>query len=311
MKNSLILIAMFSIVLAGCSSGDGGTSTVTPFIGGTEGLQIQFLPSEPPDTIQDDGKESFTIGIEAFNKGEDDIDKNEIIFKLKGIPPADLGATIDDLSVRPDEDILGREKNPDTGNTIESPPVLVNFGPFVYDRNLAGNIEKTFYVDACYTYETFAAADLCIKENLQDSTDTDICTISGTKNFVNSGAPVQVTKFEQFGAGTDAVRFSFAINKVGTGYLTRQNSECSDNRVDEGYVYVIVDTDMSNLKCSGWIDGTDTEGYVRVLEGEREINCKQVVDDNDKYDQVNIVDIHLIYDYSDTISKIVTIKSFE
>ncbi len=320
MKSAIIIFSMMLLFTACSSGGDSAPTTTSPWLGGTEGLRIEFLEGEPPTELLDNNEEPFSISIQVKNMGEDVVYEDEATFKVKGIPAVDLGVAPNDLIKGPGSDIEARRKNTDTGNPIESPPVFVSFEDLKYVPDLAGNLNREFFLEACYKYDTQATADLCIKENLRDTDDDKVCSIAGPKRFANSGAPVQITRFEEYGRGENSVGFTFEISHVGTqGLLYRLGTGCNDIPQNENRVEVRINVpsfEDGGLSCSGLTDKRTEEGWpvvgIKSIQGgPQEVNCEITLPEGEKFDGVTSVDIMLSYDYAQTIQKTVLIKSFE
>jgi len=315
MKKVIALLAFLMLLLTACGSSD--TKTVDnqrTFLGGTNGLLISFVEGEPPESVTDGGSTPFTISVKLENKGEHEVPANEAWVSLKGVNPTDFGATVATLTKSPlDENILANDINPDTGQRIDSPPVFVTLpttGQLNFGSSLSGNSVFPLQVDVCYYYETKATAPLCIKENLLDSQNTDVCTVSGIKDVQNSGGPVQITSFEEFSAGPDKVSFSFTVKNLGNGELSESGQQCDDSTAYENVVGLTVDAGLSGLTCSGLTDGqasgTKYTGNVKLTTGERVVRCTQTV--STSIDQIKIVNVAVDYGYQESVKKNLLVK---
>ncbi|MFH1589793.1 MAG: hypothetical protein ABIB43_04470 [archaeon] len=312
MRKTLILTFVLLLILASCT-----TNTVTPsnersFIGGTIGLLVNFVESEPPYEVTDGGEMPFTVSIKLENKGETEISRNDVLISLKGFDAPSFGTSASALvNQHPTEDILKNDINPDTGESINSPPVFFTFSDLNYGDSLAGNSVFPFVVDVCYKYQSKATSKLCIKENVLSSTD-DVCIVTGPKEVQNSGAPVQIISFDEFTAGKSAVSFSFKVKNVGNGLLSRASSACDQTTVAKDYVKISVDTGLSGLTCSGLSGGnslgTAYVGEVKLSTGERQIRCTQQLTPVDMVDKVMIVDMVVDYDYEESTRTDVLVK---
>lgn len=321
MKSTLILIISLALLFNACSGGSGDAPTFnSPYLGGNDGLDIKFLEGEPPNEILDQGEESFTVSIEVTNLGEDEILEDEAVFVLKGFTSSDLGVSPSDLVSGPGDIIEARRKNPETGYAIESPSVFVTFEDLKFLPDLAGTTSRTFHVEACYVYDTYATANLCIKENLRDTSDDSVCTISGSKEVANSGAPVQIVSFEEYGHGEDSIRFTFRIAHQNTfGDVYQWGTNCLDIPQNEERVEVRVRVPSfpdSSLSCSGLIDSRSEAdwsvvGTKSIQGGGQDVHCTLEVPEDMKTDAVVGAEIMVSYDFAQSISKEVTIKSYE
>ncbi len=316
MKKELIIVLVLLLALASCTN-SGGTvaSNERTFLGGTTGLIIAFAEGEPPAEVTDGGENPFLVTIKLENEGEYEIAKEDITLSLKGFDPADFGVTSAVIAqVHPLEDILRNEINPDSGAAITSPPVYVTIpttGELNFQNSLSGNNAFPFMVDVCYNYQTKATAPLCIKEDLLDSQNLDVCVVSGAKNVQNSGGPIQVVGFDEYTAGADKVTFTLTVKNIGNGKLSRASVSCDDAPIYENKLYLTVDAGMAGLTCTGMNGGVTvgTTGYggeIRLTAGERQVRCTQPV--LELIDKVKVVDVTIDYGYEESVSTNVLVK---
>jgi len=313
MRKELIIVFAFLFVLASCSNSGPVIDNERTFLGGTTGLLINFVEGEPPAEVTDGGATPFTTTIKLENKGEVMIPKENVTLTLKGFDSNDFSVTNPALlSIHPLADILKNDINPDTGAAINSPPEYVTFPTLNFGGALSGNSVFPFMVDVCYNYQTKSTSQLCIKENLLDSTNTDVCVVSGDKTVQNSGAPVQITSFQEFSAGPDKLSFTLNIKNVGNGLLSKDGSLCDDTPADKNVVKLTVDTHMDGLTCSGLSNtelvGTAYSGEVKLSTGERQVRCTQEISASQKSDKIKIVDISVNYAYQESVTTNVLVK---
>lgn len=311
MRKELIILLAFVLLLASCSSGPVTPGNQRTFIGGTTGLLINFVEGEPPMEVTDNGATPFTVSVKLENKGETTIPIGDATFILKGFDAGDFGVTNSQLTLTTTEEILKNDINPDTGEPINSPPIYVTWPELNFGGSLSGNHAFPFMVDVCYKYQTIANAPLCIKEKLMDQ-DASICLVSGTKTVENSGAPIQITEFEEFTAGADAISFSFKVKNMGNGAFSRKASGCDEIPANINFVRLTVDSGMSGLTCSGLSNpttsGTAYSGDAKLSTGERSVRCTQPLTANDKTDKIKIVEIFIDYDYLESALTNVLVK---
>jgi hypothetical protein len=310
-KLLLTLLIILSLVITACGEGEVSADNTRSFLGGTTGLAIEFVEGEPPTEVVDGGNMPFTTTVKLMNKGEWAVLKEDVTITLKGFDSADFGVTTADLvDINPAEDILKNDINPDTGDAINAPDVYVTFATLNFMRVLSGNQEFPFVVDACYQYGTIANAKLCIKENLLDTTNEDVCIVSGKKDIENSGGPLQAITFDEFTAGQDAVSFTVTLKDQGTGKLAALGSGCDQTPANKGVVKITVDTGLADLFCSGLtssgVNGTAFYGNTKLTVGEKPVRCTQPI--ADKSDKIKIVDVTLEYDYLESAATTVLIK---
>lgn len=221
----IALGVVFLFVIAACGGGSGdvpGGAPTTPFIGGNKGLEIGFLDDLPPKEVTDGGFLPFQAIVKLKNVGEFDLKRNQVSVNLIGIDPRDFGVNPTDLKNRiPEDDPSPRQRDAE-GNIIEATETFVTFpasGSFNFNGDIVGNSVFIFRADVCYRYQTKALSEICVLENLIDTTDDTICDASGTKPISSSGSPIQVNRFRETVVGKDKIQFSFDIVHSGPGSI--------------------------------------------------------------------------------------------
>ncbi|MBN1275055.1 hypothetical protein JXA12_02085 [Candidatus Woesearchaeota archaeon] len=325
-KNMTIILAVMGALLligaVGCTENKGPNNNWQPFIGGTQGVTMQFNEYSPPAEVNID--EEFKVTVILENLGEHTVPAGDYFVRVGGFSPKDFNVhdVASDLTVSPDEPLQGNEMNPDTGETIGSYPVYVEVPSDYYlsfTRGIPGNLPYPFWAEVCYTYVTNASAQLCIKEELTKTSDTAVCTLSGPQPITNSGGPVQITEFKEYSGGKDAVRFSFIVLAANAGgKLSARHSGCNDGKSysDENLVYVTVDTGLDGLSCSGFTtsedrvdEGSRMAGYVKLNGGSRTVTCTQDLSGQHDSNHVEYIDISAEYDYLQTLETSVLVKN--
>ncbi|RMF06179.1 hypothetical protein D6764_02865 [Candidatus Woesearchaeota archaeon] len=309
-REGMMIFAVLAVLVlvSGCGSGNSSTtsSDKTPFVGGTEGLSIDFMDGAPPPEVYDGGNYPFEVALRVQNKGEHDVPANEVTVELTGIDPADFSVSPADLVKHPDEDLLGTMKDSD-GNIIDGTITYINFPNFNYAGQLSGNMIFTLRADACYTYETVANTKLCIIEDVLDFDAETVCKVNEKKTVFNSGAPVQVTSFEQSPMGQNRISFTFEVSHAGLGKIYGEGTNCDSTVTNEDKVYVEVDTGIEGhpADCPGL--GGGPSGTITLYGGKRTIRCNQDVSGaTTNYEKV--ITIRLRYDYEQTASKTLLVK---
>lgn len=314
-KRDVILIVLGVVLLifiAGCDGGEAvGGAPTTPFLGGTQGLDIKFLGGSPPDEVSDGGTFPFQAIVSLKNLGEYDLKQNQVNVDLIGILASDFGVSDRDLRNIPDDDPAPRQRDSE-GNIIEPVETFVEFpskGEFNFKSSIAGNTPFTFRAEVCYRYQTKAVSEICVLENMIDVADDAICNPSETKTVFSSGSPLQVNSFRQNVAGRDKIQFSFDIVQSGSGEIfiyDRTSADCpkdpASRRRAENKVMVNVNTGLPNLKCVGL-----SSGYVTLINGRRTITCTQDLSGS-RSDYKKNVDITLDFNYLDSIDTGVLVK---
>jgi hypothetical protein len=308
MKKTLFtLLLVMTLLVSACGGSTGPTGT--GYIGGNSGLDIAFYEGAPPATTPDGGQQEFDIILDVTNKGEDAVEIEEAYIEISGFPPEALGVTMAQLRKNLPERMEARIKSGD-GTIIDAPVVPVSFEGFNYmDTEISGR-DVTVRAEICYEYQTYAAAELCIKENFNINKENDLCQVTGVRTLSSSGAPVQVTNLRQSTAGTDKTRFTFSISNVDTGSIYRTDSECVDGFTNQNKVFVKISglgTNSGDVKCVGLSGGTTDAGYVSLVPGmAKEISCTFTV--TDRNNRIEPFNIELSYAYWKFVDKIIQVQ---
>ncbi len=286
----------------------------SPFIGGTEGLRIKFVPFSPPEEITDSGDLPFKAIVNLRNWGEYDLSGDDVKVSLVGFLPSEFGVSSDDeedLYDRNPTALTGRKRD-SQGNIIEPPESLVVFPSaqtnFNFEGDIAGDTLYPFRAKVCYEYQTKVQSRICVLKNLINPAYNPICEPSGEKQVFSSCSPVTVSAFRQSVVGKDQIQFSFDIEHVGTGHVfegTADGPDCPedspDRYVKENKVKVTVDTGIKvNLRCES---EEDTDGSVsldvNLVNGKRTVTCVQTLDEGRQYEANQLVKVFLDFNYFD------------
>ncbi|MGM5487382.1 MAG: hypothetical protein ACQESG_00370 [Nanobdellota archaeon] len=307
MKKVLMLLLLM-IAITGCTDGENQTGTKSdPFIGGVNGIDVNFAEGSPPQEVYDGGSNPFEVSVILQNKGEHTVESNNVLVTLSGILPSEFSVSESDLKKHPEEDLITTEKNAE-GGVIEGPQVYVTFDGLNRHEKLEGNKEYPIRADVCYLYQTTAIADICVRENNLDTTKEGVCNVNEPKVVYNSGAPVHITDFKEYPRAQDKVGFTFKVTHVGSGEIFKKETECSkQNEVDEDKVWLEVSSELgSGLKCSGLSEGDDTSGYVRLYDRSHQVSCTQEVSTQSDYQTP--IKIKATYDYEQEQTAKVLVK---
>jgi hypothetical protein len=318
--NSLTIaltIAILAIIVAGCAGpasegpergifGGGDKVSTRTFIGGTQGLLLQFTEERPRSEVFDGGADPFDIEIELSNDGEWDVAKEDVSVAISGIDPQEFGVST--LVQNTEEDLIAKVKDPE-GNVIPSIPTYVLFPDLNHEAAVIGSVPFPIRADVCYSYGTNVISELCIRKDLRATTPS-VCEVKESKPVQNSGAPVHVVEFTESAASADTISFVFKIQHRSNGGVYKLGSGCDKgDRANRNRVYVEVDTGLPELQCSGLREGTESTGYADLRTGEAIIRCKQRI--SAETDFKKIVNIKMEYDYENTVSTQVTVKQSE
>ncbi len=291
-KYAFVLFVCVLLFLVGCAGEEERPAAGTPFLGGTNGLLVNFESSPPPEVF-DGGNFPFDVILKLKNNGEWDVPKEKVRVKLSGIRAEQFGFLPSDLIKNSPDDLPKMQRDP-TGKLIESPPVFVEINNLNHAEAITG-AELTFPIraDVCYRYGTEAVAQLCVRENILNPKAGGVCIINDDKAVYNSGAPVQITGFTESARSSDKIGFSFNVEHQGTGDIYEQDTTCNKERAFEDRVYVKVDAGIPGLACSAL--GGGTEGFVKMFGGIKPVQCTLTVPSPSDYELP--VTITIGYDY--------------
>lgn len=276
-KKILFLFILFSVFAASCEQKE--TVQGTPFIGGTEGIELSFYENMPPKEVFDLGQFPFDVVVKIKNNGEWSVDKEEISIAIDGIRPEEFGKTTNELIKQPAEDIEAKRKDAEN-NIIEASPVFVEFKSFNHVSPIVGASQKfPFRVKACYAYGTIANSLLCVKKNLMGTDEGGICKIDEEKKIQNSGAPIQLLEMKESRRAANKIGFSFKVAHNGQGDLFKPESICDfGDRASLDRIYLSVNSGMPGLACTGLAgEGTTQAGEIVLYGGEKVVSCVQEV----------------------------------
>jgi len=171
-----ITLIPFGVVLlfliAACNGGgeiSSGAPT-TPFLGGSQGLEIGFLGGSPPGEVTDADSFPFNVIVKIKNLGEFNLGKEEVNVSLIGISPNDFNMDAVNITGKiPEDDPVGRQRDSE-GNIIEPVETFVEFPQgadnkkleFNFKGDVTGNTIFVFRADVCYKYNTVVLSEICV-----------------------------------------------------------------------------------------------------------------------------------------------------
>jgi len=305
-------LVMLSLILTGCTEAEQTTTgnEKTPFVGGDDALELEFLEGSPPFEVFDSGEFPFDVTLKILNKGEFDVPPDHITITLTGIDPNDFG--LDELPIwtNDDEMIYGVRKDSE-GNVIPGHNIYTDFTDvFNFGEQVSGNVEFTLRANICYDYQSEALSKLCFLEDVMNIEDNPLCDASGTKTAWNAGSPIHVTSIEQSAMGNNKISFSFKIKHVGSGMISKKDSECDNSYINKDKIYVNVTTGIENkvLTCNGLSNAGNgkADGEISLSGQERTIMCIQDIGGLGEFEK--LVKITAAYDYKHHTSTDILVK---
>lgn len=300
---TIVILAMLAVLVA-CAPQEGKTVELEPFVGGQQGIQLQFVDLR--DAVFDGGNDPFDVVVQLTNRGEYDVAMDDAIVTLSGIRAQEFNKKEDDLRKHPPDEVLGMMTDPQ-GNVIPGSPVFVEFTGLNHISSITGaQIQFPLRADVCYAYGTTAVSKLCVRKNLVSPSPGGICQVSEAKPVFNSGSPVHVENLRETPQGSDKIRFSFDIAHKGSGNVFEPGSECEINR-KKNKLKVRVDTGMPGLSCTGLqtAAGTAVEGTVTLFDGIKTVSCTQSMQSPSDFEQQIEIGLLYVYETSQTTQLVV------
>lgn len=303
MKRGILLVLLL-IVIIGCDklgTKDTGVSTKR-YVGGDDGLDIEFEKNAPPERVGDDNSDEFDISLILKNKGEYNLKKGEIIVTLQGIEKNAF--SLSSLSEKNDFTLDGAEKFRD--RVKEGEENTLEFRKLKYKHDLDADFPINIRADVCYEYETRATANLCLKKEANERRGIrDQCDVNEEDVEVeNSGGPVQIKNIEQRASGSDEIKFTFDIvAKTDEEHQIYEpgtfSSECGSDLDKEERVEIELSTagDLQ-IKC-GKLDDKD-KGKIDLIDGSRTITCSIKTTSLQTYAFEKQLNINVRYLYKDS-----------
>lgn len=297
-----ILASLFLIVGQSCEKKNESSGV---FLGGKDGLLINFVDDAPPisGVFQN---EAFPIDVELINKGETEVGEGAAVIYMTGALFSS-GAVQLEMNQANNDAFIAAVEESEEARVDDS--LVVPLGKVVYKGNILGDsVPLDARAAVCYPYETRVQVDdFCIPSTSRQATGEDDCEIVTTTNIIkendNSGAPIHVTSLRQQ-EGPDSVRVTLDINNVGTGDVVSPGV-CKRDLLREDLDKVKI-TMPQNFECS-FRDGDNHEGIVELRSGHAVLRCKRDVNNPGSAFKESI-GIILNYNYRQEISKTVTIS---
>ena len=261
-KIIILTILITSLFLITACEDTQEQETEGAFIGGTQGVTVEFEPFG----VEDEGvfsifdTEAYPIEVTLRNKGEYDLQVGDAVVSLLGPAPTEFaGIASRELKNLQVIDKIS-ELVPDGGEETISFATDAKYSGLVrgvIDRDWLANIE--------YRYQTYLIIpEVCLKEDLRDDR---VCVVKEDKTFFVSGAPITVTSVAEDTSGKAIMALKIKVKNVGGGdKVTKVGSEFGTR---DQFSYSI-DDPAWECKSGGRVN------EAQLREGEAEIICKLI-----------------------------------
>ncbi|MFH2020811.1 MAG: hypothetical protein ABIJ34_05320 [archaeon] len=291
----LMIIAFLIMGQESCQS-SSTTDEANPFVGGTEGLQVSFDDDRPPEYVESGGTWPFYVTLKLQNKGEAYVEGKNVRIVISGPEPSSFSVNPGSMIKESIEEDIYPVKKDAEGNVRVPVEVYSTFGELNYKQKLDTNFKFNIRADVCYNYYTDARANGCIVRDPTLSETQAYCIVKEEKPIFNSGAPLQITKFEELPAGQDRIKYIFTIEHSDTGgRFFLPNTKCDDPRTTENKIHFSIETGKTELSCTP-ISGGGMSGDVYLgRDGTIDVTCIQKIAATTDYP--DLIKIRLSYDY--------------
>ena len=206
---TLFIMSIFvlaTLLVASCEQQAGSDTVQSVWIGGDDGLKVEFEDFGVGNEIYED--EAFPIVALLQNQGEFTIQAHEVELKIRGISENDFSGV--DFE-KTNEDKLDKvsEYLPDGGYE------RVNFGEAVYEGLTGTFYDANVYLEYTYPYATYISIPkVCFKEDLRDER---VCDVSGSVTAFSSASPIQIGSVTEKPYGSGKIYLEIPIYNAGEG----------------------------------------------------------------------------------------------
>lgn len=276
MKRGLSPVLLVVLFLSACqlTPGDSPQGENKAFIGGTQGVDVAFAQDEPPQRVLDDNQQEFSITLLLRNGGEFTVPAGQLIASLSGVQKQAFGLT--SLNMQNTLPISGAQKQA-VGTNIPGAEELLEFGRAQYTIDIPADFQTSLRADICYTYQTKALANLCLKKNVLQKDIDDVCDVKMPQVQVqNSGGPFQMLSLSEDTIGRNKIKLNFKVKNVGTGIIYEPGAftaVCAGEEDNKDKVKITLASPQNNfqVQCSQF--GNTNTGVIRLVNGEKDISC--------------------------------------
>jgi hypothetical protein len=306
------------LLLSACTgSGDEDGSAGTGFIGGTNGVQLQFSNNAPPGVVADNGQQSFPVIVQAQNQGEQSVAASNATITLEGFSYEAFNKSQADLVKPPAENIPANRQTPD-GDTIDAAPVFTEFPDFNYVNNVQAGYETAMIARMCYEYGSTTSSVLCIRDDMLTADSDTPCAVSGSRQTSSSGAPVRITGVEQEEVSTsDRTLLSFTVQNQGSGQAFETGTTCNPGQGERTAGNVVVQfsglSGVTEFDCRGHEELGPRRYRLRMSQNDLQqgdsFTCYLTIPEENRNNREEPFNVELSYLYETSTSKTLTVRN--
>lgn len=287
---AILLFIIASLALAGCdSTGSSGFNLYDPYYG-SEGVEMQFLESAPPDTAYQGSV--FKVGLLLQNRGA--IDVNDAVVTLGYL---DKYFTIS----RPTQAGIAIKGKSFIRRNGEKKPVL--FDGRVKDLQETGvgydDLSTPITATLCYSYTTHLEENVCIDPDIYGLQERKKACTAQDLTLNDQGAPVAITSVKESTVdegSSQLVYMTFHIKNLAGGLVADASPSVLCSSANIG------DKKVSRLKVNAQLGNTRMEcakDIVHLDNDEGEVTCSARVTAQEEY--ATVLKADLTYGYSTTL----------
>jgi hypothetical protein len=253
-----VLVIILMLIISGCrifgptdkTKGEVLSPYEAEIHKGLGGLEMTFIKGQPPTSVWE--KTNFPITIRIQNRGAYDIQNGRMAItgNLYFVPQENT-----ELSLA--FDLVGKSLfNPEGGFSFEE--YQATAGEVGADKT------DSFFIVACYPYETFASATICINPRvieIEESAPPRECIVAPIALVGGQGAPVAVTGIDEeiIHIGENKIRLALkiSISNAGKGKVVKTDSydkDCEKMALSMGEVGVI---EVKDIQFSSYRLGSE------------------------------------------------------
>ncbi len=299
-KYFAIIFLSLLLIISGCKQQDTGKKGA--FIGGTDGVSIDFVNLAPPTQFSQN--DSVKVKVLLKNKGESKVVTGNAKARIFGVELTNFGLTPTYRGTLGPLEAQGEF-------TKEGGEQEIDFGNIIYRQAIINSEEFTLRARLCYPYQTKASVDVCLKSSLSQESGEQICDINTEK--ITSGsvssAPIQITSIKEQTRGTDQIRFDIMIENKGKGEVYPVSSKCEDlddeiKRVENKNKINVKVNSPVGVVCSFRSGEPSSEGLITLdTTGKDTLSCWKTIEET----VVDKLSLTLSYIYRDQTTKQITI----
>ncbi len=305
---SITLVLVISLFLFSCSGQTGAgetpmdTAAAAQLVqSGTQGVEINFLPNQPPALIYDQSE--LTMMLEVYNRGNYPLNPQDCFIQVTGFDQNIIKGMQTIHSCAETMDVLDGKNLYNTKggyNMLEfrAPNVVLPYGVFEYN--------PTLKFVTCFNYHTTASPQVCVDPLFyQITSEQKNCLPKSVGMGGGQGGPVGVSYVGVNMIGRKAV-FEISVTNYGTGRVISPNSDiknCGQSSLD----YMDLDKVAYNVKLSGGnlIDCKPRDRFVKLVGNSGKIVCTFDIPGTVAFETPMIIDLD--YSYIQSQSKLIKV----